>query len=258
VTPRTLGTTFDDVPNLYHRMRPRYPAAWFDRLGDLLPETPRVLEIGAGTGIATAEMTGRGWIVDAIEPGAGMIAVGREVAPQATFIESGFEAFEGQPGSYDAIVSCTAFHWIDRDVRHVKSARLLKPGGLLAVIHYRHIAGSDDALFESLQECYQAHMPDDTAEEKTLPPQGSRTQAAREMRRSGLFEIVHSDWQVEITSYPTARYLDLLRTYSGHRWLGDGGRERLLACIAAKIDAAGGIIRKAHQHEIVIGRRREG
>lgn len=255
MTPRTLGTTFDDVPALYHRMRPRYPEAWFDRLGALLPSRPRILEIGAGTGIATAAMTRRGWTVDAVEPGAGMIEIARAATPEATFIESGFETFASEPGSYDAIVSCTAFHWVDRAVRHVKSAELLKPGGLLAVIHYEHIAGGDTDLFAELQECYRAHMPDDTGP-KTLSPPGSRTQAGREMRRSGLFDVVDSDWQVEVTAYSTAAYLDLLRTYSGHRWLGDDGRERLLACIAAKIDAAGGTIHKAHQHEIVIGRKR--
>jgi hypothetical protein len=41
--------------------------------------------------------------------------------------------------------SATAFHWIDPDVRVVKAADALRPGGVLATVTTHHIAGGSSA-----------------------------------------------------------------------------------------------------------------
>lgn len=253
------GRTFEDVPHLYHRMRPRYPSEFFDRIGAHLPPKPEMLEVGSGTGIATAPMLERGWRLTCLEPGAAMIDVARETLPAdppVHFIEGTFETADLAPGSFDGIASATAFHWTDPHTRYERSARLLRDGGILAVIHYRHIYGGDVELFAELQGHYARFMPDHPeSHEFNLPPQGSRTRTERDMRRSGHFAIVDSAWQVVEDRYTTSEYLDLLRTYSTHRMLSEADRDGLLTAIADSIERAGGSIVKAHQHELVIGQR---
>lgn len=45
-----------------------------------------------------------------------------------------FEGFEAEEGSFELIVSATAWHWVDPEVRLDKTARLLCPGGWLALL----------------------------------------------------------------------------------------------------------------------------
>jgi len=74
-----LRSTFDEVPELYDRARPGYPAALFDDLirdASLRPGS-RVVEIGPGTGQATRALAERGLAVTAVELGPGLAAVAR-------------------------------------------------------------------------------------------------------------------------------------------------------------------------------------
>jgi SAM-dependent methyltransferase len=256
---RLPGETFDEVARLYHEVRPRYSESIFDRIGEVagLDAGASVLEIGSGTGIATQPMLERGWQVRCIEPGAALADVAREhLAPYPNVaIEVG--RFEDVPlpegdGGFDAIVSATAFHWVDRAIRYTKSHALLKPGGHLAVIYYRHVAGGDIAMFDEIQDCYVAYMPG--AKRTKLPQSDRRTQSPAEMRKSGLFEVVEATSQLAIETYTTAEYLDLISTYSGHRMLEPEQLARLQSCIAGIIDLAGGSIHKAYAHELVIGK----
>src|SRR6266542_825941 len=72
--------TFDEVAELYDQVRPDYPAQLFDDLVSLsgLPESGRVLEVGAGTGISTLPLAERGYRVVAVELGDDLAAVARK------------------------------------------------------------------------------------------------------------------------------------------------------------------------------------
>src|SRR2546426_501342 len=116
---RRLRATFEEVPELYERTRPSYPAELFDDLVSFagLEVGSRVLEIGCGTGQATLPLAGRGLeVVNAV-----------------------FEEWEASDESFDAVVAFTAFHWVDPEVKYAKAARLLRPGGCLAVAETDHV-----------------------------------------------------------------------------------------------------------------------
>ena len=94
-----------------------------------------VLEIGCGTGQFTRQLAGRALNLTAIDIGVAMVqATRRNVADASVrFQVCSFEDFTDN-GPFDLIVSATAFHWIDPQVGLVKAARLLRPGGWLALL----------------------------------------------------------------------------------------------------------------------------
>ena len=131
-------TTFNSVAKLYDASRPGYP----DQLIDLVVTTAdlgpgdSILEIGCGTGQLTEALASFGLSLIAIDIGPSMIeAARRRLAGSAVrFTASSFEDFTAAESSFDLIISATAFHWIDPDVRFRKSARLLGAGGWLALL----------------------------------------------------------------------------------------------------------------------------
>ena len=133
----TWRRLFDDVAGLYAATRQGYPAEIVDAVCTTAGLGPgaAVLEIGCGTGQLTRQLAGRGFSLTAIDIGVAMIeAARRTVADPATHFEvCSFEEFACD-GPFDLIVSATAFHWVDPSIGWVKTARLLRPGGWLALL----------------------------------------------------------------------------------------------------------------------------
>jgi SAM-dependent methyltransferase len=153
------GRLFDDVADAYDRFRPGYPASLIEEacsIGDLRAGS-RVLEIGCGTGKLTAALVERGLAVEAVDPGPRMVEIARRHVPAAQFHIAGFEDVELPSGAFDAAFSATAFHWVAPDVSWSKAARLLRPGGLLALIWY--IGGSMELDTEVLA-AWRAVLPE--------------------------------------------------------------------------------------------------
>jgi SAM-dependent methyltransferase len=157
---------FDAAAEDYEAWRPHYPAALFDDLAVLAGLSPgsRVLEIGCGTGIATRDLLDRGWVVDAVEPGAQMARVARREAGRAAALHIDVTTFEDWvPGAapYALVFSATAIHWVDPRVRWTKSAIVLEPGGHLALATNRTLrGGSFDELYEQSAGLERRHAPE--------------------------------------------------------------------------------------------------
>src|SRR3954465_6162416 len=76
---RHLGRVFNEVPELYDRVRPGYPDELFSDLVTItgMGKRSSVLEVGCGTGPATRPLAALAGSVTAVEPGADMAAVAR-------------------------------------------------------------------------------------------------------------------------------------------------------------------------------------
>jgi ubiquinone/menaquinone biosynthesis C-methylase UbiE len=135
---RHKRTLFDSVAQLYDASRPGYPSEMVDFVVTTagLGVGSAVLEVGCGTGQLTRRLAGFGFSLTAIDIGPSMIATARRRldGSAVSFDVASFEDFGAAEESFDLIVSGTAFHWIDPEVRFDKSARLLRPGGWLAVL----------------------------------------------------------------------------------------------------------------------------
>jgi len=226
-------------------------------LGRLRPGD-RVLEIGPGTGQATVPIAERGFNVTAIELGPNLAAVARRKLahfPLAAVVEGAFEDWPLPAEPFDAVVSATAFHWLDQSVRVTKAADALRAGGVLATIATHHVAGGDGQFFLDAQDCYRRWF--EANADFRLPTGADVPRDSNELEESGRFEPAtfrRYEWEA---TYSAQEYLDLLSTYSDHRALEATRRRRLFECIARLIDERyGGRIRKRYLNELRIAQRR--
>jgi SAM-dependent methyltransferase len=257
-----LRDTFEEVPELYDRVRPGYPREMFEDLATLAGLRPgsRILELGCGTGQATVPLATRGFEVVAIELGAGLADVARRnlaAFPAVDIVSAAFEEWPLPPVPFDAVVAATSFHWLDPEVRLAKVADALRPEGVLALISTHHVAGGDGPFFAAVQRCYETWMPG-TADRLPLPNAGDVPHYdGDDFEAGGLFtKAIFRRYEREL-AYTTREYRDLLLTYSGHRALAADAREGLLACIGELMDTRfGGRIAKRYLTELTIARRR--
>lgn len=254
-----LRTTFDAVAERYDAVRPGYPAATVDDLVELAGLRPgdRVLEIGCGTGQLARPMVRRGLAVTAVELGAELAAVARrELAGSAEVVVGAFEDVPLDDDAFDLVVAATSLHWIDPAVRLAKPARILRPGGALAVVSTEHVAGGTEPFFADAQGCYERWDPENTPPGLRLTPAARVPSAHPELAGSPLFAPVgrrRYEWDAE---YPTARYRALLLTYSNHLAMPAPARAGLLDCIGSLIDTRyGGTITKRYLTELQVVRR---
>jgi SAM-dependent methyltransferase len=123
--------SFGSVADAYDRARPTYPreaAAWL--VGD---EPVTVLELGAGTGKLTEVLVALGHDVHATDPDDAMLARLRERLPDVPTSVASAEEIPAPDGVFDVVVVAQAFHWFDHDRALPEIARVLKPGGRLAL-----------------------------------------------------------------------------------------------------------------------------
>lgn len=245
-----LRQTFGSVAEQYDRARPAYPAAVFDDLAELAQLEPgsRVLEVGPGTGKATAELERRGYVVTGIELSPELAEIARRNAPAAEIAVGDFETWEPPEANFDAVVAFTAFHWIAPELRYAKPARLLRPGGALAVVHTHHVR-NDDPFWFSSQEDYDAVVPHPDNAPPPLPEE-----VASWVLDEALFrDIVRRRYPVE-TVYSPDEYIALIETYSDNIALPEAQREELFRRLRTRIEAQG-TVRKLVLYELTVGYR---
>lgn len=129
---RELATAFKAGGAHYDAVRPSYPDAALDFM---VPATARdAVDVGAGTGIFTAQLVGSGLNVRAVEPSEDMLAVLRERLPEVQACPGTGEQTGLEESSADVITYAQAWHWVDPKAASTESARVLRPGGQLSLV----------------------------------------------------------------------------------------------------------------------------
>jgi ubiquinone/menaquinone biosynthesis C-methylase UbiE len=123
--------SFGDVAEAYDRGRPSYPVEAVSWL--VGGEAKVVLELGAGTGKLTRELVAQGHAVYATEPDAAMLELLEARVAGCSAKVAGAEEIPANDRSVDVVVAGQAFHWFDHEVALPEIARVLKPGGHLAL-----------------------------------------------------------------------------------------------------------------------------
>jgi SAM-dependent methyltransferase len=136
VSDEQFATAFDDAAQEYERGRPGYPSAAIDSLTRELDLNHQsvVVDLAAGTGKLSRDLTRRFHEVIAIEPLAGMREQLARAVPAARALEGSAERIPLADASADAVFVAQAFHWFDGRRALDEIARVLKPGGGLALL----------------------------------------------------------------------------------------------------------------------------
>jgi SAM-dependent methyltransferase len=233
--------SFDEHAALYDSVRPSYPDAVFDGVVELaeLPRGARMVEIGCGTGQATVPLARRGYRITCVELGGELAAIARRNLasfPDVEVVNASFEAWEPPRGDFDAVVSFSAFDWLDPEIGYRKSASLLRPGGALAIVTNRPVlADGGDPFLAEVREDYEAVGAELDATQAPRPDQIEDRRA--ELEATGLFVRVDVRRLLWSLSFDARTYTTLISTYSAHRAMAEQVRERLFERIRARIDA---------------------
>jgi SAM-dependent methyltransferase len=149
---RQRAGAFGAAADRYDRYRPRYPQSLVATL--VAGDRVRVLDVGAGTGIASAQLMAAGAEVLAVEPDPRMAAV---AAAKGVRVEQAtFEDWEPAGRTFDLVVFAQSFHWMQPERALTKVASILNPGGRLALLSNRITPVSPTR--RDLDDAYAGHL----------------------------------------------------------------------------------------------------
>lgn len=264
---------FDARADEYRLARPPYPAEVYELLADRcgLAAGTRVLEIGAGTGLATGPMLARGADVVAVEPGDGMVGhlaadFAGHLNPSAgarggrgwlRIVHSDFEHAELASEGFDLAVSATAFHWVPREVALPKLASLLRPSGSFVVWWNVFSDPTQPTQFRyALDELYRTRLPHVRRSPTDVPGPLRTASWTEELQLGGWFEVVEAHqlrWDHQLTADGARR---LFGSFSNVNELAAGQREEFLDAIGDLIDVSfGGVVRDPYVTAVYVARR---
>ncbi|OBJ54298.1 bifunctional 2-polyprenyl-6-hydroxyphenol methylase/3-demethylubiquinol 3-O-methyltransferase UbiG [Mycobacterium sp. 1423905.2] len=225
-TDRRRASSFGVAAEAYDRYRPRYPDALITDL--VAAQGATVLDVGAGTGIASEQLSAAGAEVLAVEPDDRMASV---AADKGIAVErSDFEHWEPAGRTFDMVVFAQSFHWVEPRSALRKIGRLLRPNGRLALVWNRIIPITPSQA--ELDEGYAAFL-DTTA----------RPSVHAEDELTGVIEA--SGFRTQRRTYATRQHysadqwLNMVFTYSNHLLLPADAQARLRADLYLRIGPSG-------------------
>ena len=233
---RARADSFGAVARTYDAHRPRYPDQLIDDLLSRGAQT--VLDVGAGTGIASEQLLRKGANVLAVEPDPRMAEIAKE---KDIPIEIGtFEGWDAAGRSFDLVVFGQSFHWVNPDIALPKAHALLTSGGHLALMWNRLFP--TDPTHSDFAEIYRDYMaPDsplvDSSSNGLVETDSNTDRLIATITNSG-FTVVQRTYPRD-DHYSAEQWLDLVFTHSNHLILAADKAGELRARLAQRIGSTG-------------------
>ncbi len=130
--PHRYAAAFAAAAAVYDQGRAPFGPQTVAALG--LPAGGRVLDLAAGTGLASRALVAAGFEVVAVEPLAEMRARLATAAPAVEVLDGTAEAIPLAADSVDGVVVSDAFHWFDAAGAVAEIARVARPGARVALL----------------------------------------------------------------------------------------------------------------------------
>ncbi|MCX4993301.1 bifunctional 2-polyprenyl-6-hydroxyphenol methylase/3-demethylubiquinol 3-O-methyltransferase UbiG [Streptomyces sp. NBC_00568] len=242
--PPGLGRVFNEVPEIYDRVRPGYPDELF---ADLVAVTgmdgrSSVLEVGCGTGQATRSLAALGCPVTAVEPGADMAALARRriAAFRNVGVEtSTFEEWDDRGRRFDVLVAASSWHWVDPSTGWQRAHDVLRPGGWMALLGNVVVRRpGEPEVYAGTADLHERFCPGNPG--WGHPPLEDDVRTTDEGwglvdAPGGLFGPTIVRWYPAVQWFDGDGFADLLRSTSLYRRLARDVREPLLDAIAERV-----------------------
>jgi SAM-dependent methyltransferase len=130
----TDALSFGRAVGDYERGRPSYPAEAVDWILRRAGSVAAAVDVGAGTGKFTASLVAHGLAVTAVEPDPEMRSRLSINLPSVRALAGTAEALPLEDSSADLVTFAQSWHWVDVPVASAEVARVLRPGGALALV----------------------------------------------------------------------------------------------------------------------------
>ncbi|MFF1478040.1 class I SAM-dependent methyltransferase [Streptomyces sp. NPDC058301] len=237
---RRMAESFGVDAHRYDQARPGYPDALVARIVAGSPG-PHVLDVGCGTGIAGRQFQAADCAVLGVEPDARMADFARGRGLQVEV--AAFEAWQSAGRTFDAVIAAQSWHWVDPAIGAVKAARVLRPGGRLAI--FGHVYEPPAEVAEPFAAACRRVAPDSplSGQPARRPLdlyQAGYAKFAGKIRETEQFndpEQWRFDWQ---QSYTRDQWLDLIPTTGGLTQLRPDQLAEILDAVGSAIDSLGG------------------
>lgn len=150
---------FSAVAENYAQFRPSYPTELVNFLAEHSPDCGRVWDAGAGSGQLSVKLTQQFKHVVATDLSHTQLQQATP-HPSITYFCAKSEQSGLKNRSVDLAVCAQAAHWFDLPAYYAEVKRVLKPGGLLALICYYRISGEPEVT-AVIDELYGPILRDD-------------------------------------------------------------------------------------------------
>jgi len=241
---RAIGRLFDEVPELYDRVRPTYPDELFADLMAItgIYEGSPVLEVGCGTGQATRSLAALGLSVTAVEAGAGLAALARQRLSGRDNVQvetSTFEDWDDRGRRFDLLLAAASWHWVDPSVGWANAHRVLRPRGWMALIGNIVVRRpGEPEVYAQTADLHERYSPGNPG--WGHPPLEAEVRSTNHGWGSVddpgvLFGPTIVRWYPVVQWFDGAGFADLLRSTSLYRQLDTEVREPLLDAITERI-----------------------
>lgn len=130
----SIASTYDDLAAGYERYGASASGELYATLREVgLAPGARVFDAGVGTGLASEPLARDGALVTGIDPSAAMLRYAKARLPRAQLIQGRAEELPFADASFDAAIAADVFHLLDQPAAIAELARVVVPGGLIAV-----------------------------------------------------------------------------------------------------------------------------
>ena len=255
---RVRARSFGAAAANYDKFRPRYPDQLLDDVVAMIPGQ-RVLEVGAGTGIATAAFAARGLAMTCVEPDPEMAAVlsaklagNADLHVEVATFEDWSAVRPTDATGFDGVISAQAWHWTDPKTRWANAGAAIRTGGVLALFwNVDHFADPRvPAAFTAAYERFGIEIP--SIANQKLPEQWAPAHS----------EAADYFTDVRTRQYPWSRrmsvadYVARINTTSAHLILSDQARDEMTAELIETLTSYGDEIELAMTTDLATAIRR--
>jgi ubiquinone/menaquinone biosynthesis C-methylase UbiE len=247
---RRAAAAFGAMAEQYERGRPGWPAAAVagvvERFG-----ARTVLDLAAGTGKLTSVLASAAPDVMAVEPVEGMRRVLSRL-PGVRVLDGTAEAIPLPDASVDAVFVAEAFHWFDLARAPAEIARVLRPGGGLAVMW--NMADEHEPWFDELVALIIQHrLPEAGKTGRDSVPWREALEAEPRLGPLQDEAVVHRQ------ETDRDRIVDQIASFSSIGALPDDKREAALSAVRALLERHGvDEVTLTYRAEITTARRLDG